>query len=326
MHTAPNVLKQGEYLLLFSLIGILNIAHELLTHEEVLNVKFDVNLVDEYMKRLNVDELMEYMKRDKSEYYPIAAIYYFMYRAYGEDDNDEYYFRLKKQVDENLHLFGREEKFNLLIILESICVNKISSGKAEFYKQLMNIYDFMLDQDLCTHTPKDYIQTNLFRNMFYTAMILNRFDWAEKFLEDNISKVNPEHRKNLFHFAMALLLFEEGRYEDALENISKVDQKFFVFKLDARILMLKIYYEMGAYESALSMIDSFTHFLTNNKSIYSYDKERFENFLKYLKLFIKVNLGGKYGHGMLTKEISSVTNIISAKWLLKKAQTLENTV
>ncbi len=322
--TTAEVLKQGEHLLFFSLIGLLNTAHELLTHQETLNVNIDVNLVDEYLKNLNLDAFMSYLKKIDHEYYPVAAIYYYMYRAYENTGEDENYFMLKKLVEDNLHRFGREEKFNLLIVLESTCVSKLSAGKQEFYRHLMDIYEFMIKEDLLTHTEKDYIQTNLFRNIFYIAVILKKYDWAEKFIEHYSARINPEQKENMFYFSRAFLGFEKKQFENALENISKVTHKFFVFKFDAKVLMLKIYYELEEYEPALSLIDSFFHFLSNNKSIHSHDRERFGNFLKYLKLFIKLKDDPqKKEAGLLKKEISSAGNIINQKWLLEKAKELE---
>jgi hypothetical protein len=323
IQTTAEVLKQGEHLLFFSLIGLLNTAHELLTHQEIVNISIDVNLVAEFLKDFNLDAFMGYLKKIDHEYYPVAAIYYYMYKT-CEDEKDEYYFKLKELVEENLHRFGREEKFNLLIILESTCVSKLSSGKQEFYRHLMDIYEFMIKEDLLTHTKKDYIQTNLFRNIFYIAVILKKYEWAEEFIEHYNTRINPEQKENMFHFSRAFLCFEKKQFENALENISKVTHKFFVFKFDAKVLMLKIYYELEEYEPALSLIDSFYHFLSNNKSIHSHDRERFGNFLKYLKLFIKLKDGPqKKDAGLLKKEISSAGNIINQKWLIEKAKELE---
>lgn len=318
--TAPNVLRQGEYLILFSLIGILNIAHELHTQQDVLNISFEANPVEAYLKCINLDEFMDYLKKNNHRYYSAAAIYFYMYKAYKDIENDENYFMLRKLIEENLKRFGREEQFNLLIILESICVTKLASGKHEFYEHLMNIYEFMTDENLLKHNEKNYIQTNLFRNIFYTALVLKRYQWAEKFIEKYITSVYPEQKENLLYYSQALLNFEKKRYGESLENISKVSLKFFPFKFDVKVLTLKIYYELAYYEPALSLIDSFVHFLSNNRSIHASDKERFGNFLKYFKLLMKLREGFKDMHSdLLVKEISQKTNVISKNWLIEKA-------
>lgn len=321
--SGANVIKQGEYLICFSLIGLLHVAHELLTQEEVLNLNFEPNMVREYLDRLDLENFIKYLEETGYEYYQIVAIYYYMYRAFSDDDNDENYFKLKRLIDENLHLFGREEKFNLLVVLESCCVTKLSGNKSGFYEHLMELYEFMLSENLYTHREKDFIQTNLFRNIFFVAVTLKKYQWAEKFINDYIDKLIPGQRPSMKHFACALLDFERGRFENALEEITKVDFEFFVFKFDVKVLMLKIYYEVKSYEPALSLIDSFNHFLVNNKSIYKRERERFGNFAGYLKVLIKISNGSSRTdiHDLKNK-ITDSTAVIGKRWLLEKVEQL----
>src|SRR5438876_5759997 len=281
--TSSRVLKQGEHLICFSLIHLLNIAHELTSHREVLNVKFEINLVDEYLKNFNIEAFVEYLRKNDYEYFPVIAIYYYMYLAYLHHENDEYYFRLKEYTEKYLDRFDRQEQFNLFVILESTCVTKVSHGKGEFYEHLMGVYELMLEKNLYTHTQEDFFQINLFRNTFYTAVILKRFEWAEKFLEEHIDRLIPTQKENMYHYAQSLLNFERRNYEAALRAIIKVSYKFFFFKYDAKILMLKIYYELREYVPALSMIDSFSHFLGKNRLVTEVDRARFGSFLKFYR-------------------------------------------
>ncbi len=318
--TAGNVLKQGEYLLFFSLIGILNIAHELLTQQDVLNIKFDKNAIDMYLEHFNLDGFMEYLRKSNHKYYSVAAIYYYMYKAYRETGKEEYYFQLRKLIEENINLFGREERFNLLVILESICVNMLAAGKEGFYKNLMGIYEMMIRENLLAPNENDYIQTNLFRNIFYTAVILKRYEWAEDFIGRFSSKIHPEQKDSMFYYSRAMIYFEKKQFNRSLENISRVGQRFFPFKFDAKVLMLKIYYELEDFEPAISLIDSFSHFLSNNKSVYITDKERFGSFLKFFRILIRLKNGSKDFHGaLIRREIEKNANVISKKWLLEKA-------
>jgi hypothetical protein len=320
LSTAPRVLKQGEHMICFSLIYLLNIAHELLNHKDVLNVKFEINLVDEYLKNFNIEGFVGYLRKNDYEYFPIIAIYYYMLLAYVHHENDEYYFKLKEHVEKYLDRFDKQEQFNLFLILESTCVTKVSSGNTEFYKQLMSVYELMLEKRLYTHTEKDCFQTNLFRNMFYTAVILRKFEWAEKFLAEYIDKLIPAQKESMFHYAQSMLNFERRNYEAALGEIIKVNHKFFFFKYDAKILMLKIYYELKEYEPALSAVDSFSHFLGKNRAVTDTDKVRFGCFLKFYRNLMKL-LDGRNGQDLqkLKKEISDSPNVISRKWLLEKA-------
>jgi len=87
--------------------------------------------------------------------------------------------------------------------------------------------------------------------------------------------------------------------------------------------MLKIYYEQGSYESAISLIDTFSHFLSKNKSVSAIDKERFGKFLKFLSLLIKIQTGSVSIKDInLKKEITDSVVVNSKRWLLKKSEEL----
>ena len=321
--TGINVLKQGEYLLCFFLAGILNIAHELKVQKDVVNAEFDFNLADKAIQSIDLEGIMKYMKENNFRYYPVISIYYNMYLSYINEDRDEYYNELKKLVDDNFEMFTRDEKVNLMIILENICLSKTSKGNLKFFADLMEIYRKMLSGNIYLHSEKEYFQINLFRNMFYTAVIQKEFKWAEKFIKEHINELSPEQKEDMEHYSKAVLYFEKNNFVSSLEEICKVKYKYFVYKYDVKLLMLKSYYELGYFENALFLIDSFSHFLSKNRTVSELEKERFGNFLLNLKSLIKIKTGSASGKGDdLYRIISGIRVINSRKWLLEKAKEL----
>jgi hypothetical protein len=321
---AEDVLKQGEYLVYFALSMLLNVAHELLLQESVLNINFKNNIVEKFIGNLNIDNIFGYIENSNSEHGEIASIYYYMYKAYDPNE-DGYYYKLKDSIDKHFNKFTREEKFNLLLIMESICTNKVSYGKQEFYEHLMNIYELMLSESIWGHSDISIIQVNLFRNIFYTAVILERFDWAEIFVNKYKDRLIPAQRENMVHFSKAIIFFEKGEYENALSEINKVNYNFFVFKFDARVLLLKIFCEIGLFEQAYSLIDSFSHFLANNKNVYRHDKERFGKFLKYVRLIIKYEAEfSEEGIAFMEKTLGQDTTVIGKRWIEQKLKKLRH--
>ncbi|MEO8210486.1 MAG: hypothetical protein ABI840_07985 [bacterium] len=321
--TGENVLRQGEYLINFFLINILNISDELVSHEEVLNLKFDFNIVEEFLNNFNIKQFIEYLKENNYKYHPVLSIYYYMYLCNVNPENDNYYFTFKDLIFTNLNLFTKEERFNLFIILESICTSKTLSGKTQFYEQMMLIYETMLSNNLYTHSDTEYFQINLFRNMIYTAVVLKKPDWIEKFIIEYLDKLMPEYRDEVYHFAYTLIYFEKKEFSKALDEISKVRYDFYVFKFDVRLFTLKIYYEMNSFESAISLIDTFTHFLNNNKSDLKNYRNSFFEFLKFLKQLIKIKTGNKKtDKNEIKKEILATERLINKNWLLEKADEL----
>lgn len=69
----------------------------------------------------------------------------------------------------------------------------------------------------------------------------------------------------MYNFSYAHLHFTKENYQSALEYIGKVNYDLFIFKMDARVLLMKIYYELSYFEQIISLLDSTSHFLRNTK-------------------------------------------------------------
>lgn len=320
------LLKKGEYLIDFFLMNAMNTASELQEHEEVLNAKFGFNLAGEFLNNTGLEKIMAYMKENKYKHYPVLEIYYYMYLCSKDEANDKFYAMLKESVFKNLDLFTPGEQYNLFLGLESCCVSMSKLDAARRNSDLMEVYERMLSNNIFSQSPKNYMQVNLFRNIFYTALVLRRYDWAETFVKDYNKYLLPALRTDMHNYTTAMLSFERKKYETALEHISKVNHAFFVFKFEAKVLMLKIYYELKSFEPSLSLIDSFSHFLLKNKKVSKIFREPFMNFLKFLKLLIKASnnsTSNRFDIAELCKKASETKPLIGRRWILEKSRELE---
>lgn len=318
------LLKQSEYLLDFFLFNALNIVQELNEQEEVLNEKFNPNLAREFFGKMDLTEFMNLYRSSEHKYSRIIEITYLMYLVSASSGGNELYDKLFSLVKQNIEQFTDAEQFNLMLGLESCCLAEIQSGGALTNDKLMEVYEFMLSSGVLSTEGRSMIQANLYRNIFYTAVVLKRYNWAEEFAEKYKDKLLPEQQEDMFNYTKALLNFERENYEEALQYISKVNYRFFVFKYEAKVLMLKLYYELKAFEQALSLIDSFTHFLTKNKKVPEIYKQSFMRFLKYVKALIKLTHGpGKekeIDSEVTLNKAGSENQLLNKRWILKKIE------
>jgi hypothetical protein len=322
--SGQSLLKQSEYLLDFFLFNSLNIIQELNEQEEVLNEKFKPNLARDFFGKLDLKEFMKLYRSSEHKYSRIIEISYLMYQVSAESGGYEVYDKLFSLVKENVEKFTDTEQFNLVLGLESCCLAEIQTGGALSHERLMEVYEFMLSSGVLSTEGRSMIQANLYRNIFYTAVVLKRYEWAEEFAEKYKEKLLPEQQEDMLNYTKALLNFERENYEAALQYISKVNYRFFVFKYEAKVLMLKLYYELKAYEQALSLIDSFTHFLMKNRKVPEFYKESFMTFLKYVKALIKLTHSPGKEKEIETEitlsKAEGEIQLINKRWIMKKIE------
>ncbi|MEO8514491.1 MAG: hypothetical protein ABI543_13100, partial [Ignavibacteria bacterium] len=113
-------------------------------------------------------------------------------------------------------------------------------------------------------------------------------------------------------------------FNDALKFNNKINFEMFAFKYDSRLLQFKIYYELGYFNEAYSLIDSHRHFITNNKTVSEHYKLMHTNFLNFYTRILTVKEKEKDRNSipMLVNEITGTNNVISKVWLIDKANDL----
>ena len=124
---------------------------------------------------------------------------------------------------------------------------------------------------------------------------------------------------------MALLNFEMRDYGKALEFLVKVRTEDFSYRLDIKLLQLKIYYEMNETESLLSLIDSYRHLLGKAKQLSDMFKNFHMNFIRYSEKLIRIRERGETDELENLKQEVLGPNVPTGKpWLLEKIEELTN--
>jgi hypothetical protein len=84
------------------------------------------------------------------------------------------------------------------------------------------------------------------------------------------------------------LLFEKNEYVESLNQLTKVKLDSFIYSVDSYILRLQIYYELNYFDTTVSLIDTFRHYIRNNKIISADLNLKYNNFLRYYKKILKL--------------------------------------
>ncbi|CAN5579450.1 hypothetical protein BH10BAC5_BH10BAC5_20310 [soil metagenome] len=98
----------------------------------------------------------------------------------------------------------------------------------------------------------------------------------------------------------------------------------FTYKYDLKLLQLMIYYELDYFEEAFSMLDSFRHFLANNKNVSERRGKSHEEFTNcYTDLLKCKTENSKKKPDEIKQELKTVYDSLRYKdWLYAKADEL----
>ncbi|MBK9331706.1 MAG: hypothetical protein IPM96_04685 [Ignavibacteria bacterium] len=316
-----SMLKTREYSVISALVNSFKYENEKLIASGY-NLNLDANAVDSFIDNTNAEKILEDMKKNNSEFYPYLFTYYLVYKMNKETNGNDYFLKLKKHLDVYLKLFSKTDQYMFSSILATYCSSRTDRAeKIVFSKELFEIYDKTLKLGIYKISEKEDIHIVLFRNIVKNAAQLGKFEWLEKFIEKYSAELHKDHRENMTYYSLANLYYEKGEYEISLDQILKIKFDLFLYKLDVRILMMKIYYELNYFEQAFSLYDSSVHYLKGAKNFPEYVKISGINFLKYTKVLLR--LKEKKSKSLndlnfLHKKLKDEKHVLNFDWLAEK--------
>ncbi|MCC6866400.1 MAG: hypothetical protein IT280_09620 [Ignavibacteria bacterium] len=325
-------LEQGELQMFSSVVELSHIYQILQRVSHSYNRPLGENIVIEYLKYFDFKKFIKYIEKSEAVGKQISTNYrlqkviriYLCFMVTMLDITDEEYFeKMVKLIDQNSALFGKPELQNLHRMLTSCCLRKRKVINEEKYlKKLFEVIKQGVSLDLYTSYTAPYMNVINFLMIFQTALQLEEINWAEEFLKLYGERLSPEYSEDLIAYSFASLLFQKKQFENSISTLAKVKFKLFRLKIPVKTLQLKLLYELGYYEQAFNLVDSFSHFISTNKKISNEEKNNYHDFLIFYREILKTkSTGGKIKY-RCRAELQKASMLPDKKWLIKKANEL----
>ena len=309
--------------------GILNNITEDLTNSYLINAfnYYDIilNVQKAYQIDLNAkhfDIVFMNMKSDSYQDVPLLNLYYNVFMM-SLNDEASYFYKVVKIVDNNDGCIGRDHLTAACVSLKNYCRRMIWKGKNEFVRELFEVQKIELKRKLYSQNKE--ISARVYRSIVQTGLKLKEFVWTKEFIEKYKCELPPDWQDNTYYYSLSLYEFVLKNFEKSLDLLSKVRYEDGDHKIVLRCLVTSLYYELNMEDSLLAQIDSFHHFLTNDKLITPERKERFTNFVKYTTSLNGLkNKHNKHQLKSLKQRILDDLTVYNKEWLIEKAAELGN--
>lgn len=273
---------------------------------------YQINLVQEITKFLH--DRPRYL-----EYLPIAINYYtFLMEA--EPDNDQHYQSFQRVLFENTKEFKPKELLQLYQSALNYNTRKINSGKAQYLERYLEVYKHALEYEAVF---EDGILDPLqFRNTILFALRLGEFEWTKQYINQYQDRIAEKHRLNAVNFNSATLYFYQKDYDRALDFLRDVEYENITYNLNAKAMLLAIYYETDEFDALDSLYDAILAYLNRHKEIPAHPKKAFRQLVSFTRRLTRLMPGDKTALEKLKTEIQSTHPVASQNWLLEKVAEL----
>jgi len=278
-----------------------------------------------------LESLKEYVKDFLYDFdkYPAIGIYYHILLMLQYPDDQAHFLKLKSLLETSHSLFPENELRDMYNYPRNYCIRKINAGDNDFYRPLFEISKNLIETGLIM-TGK-YITQRDYKNIVSMALRIGEFEWTLNFINDYKSKISSENRQNAFSYNLANYYYETKEYTKAVKLLRDVEFTDVYYNLDAKVMLLKIYYERDEDESFLALAAAFKNYLTRNKLINEQTYLNYNNLLSYTRkaFYLKNRLpyqrGKDFGKNVkaLKEKVESAQNILNSKWLVTEIEKIE---
>ncbi|MGH1336333.1 MAG: hypothetical protein ACRBFS_09410 [Aureispira sp.] len=256
--------------------------------------------------------VLETIKKDWELYQqePVLLLYYHGYcTLLGQEENFLALQAHWKNVD---HLLAYQEKREMLLLVINYCIKQLNTGKSDYIRKGFEWYRLGLEKELLLEDGR--LSLFAYSNMVALGLNLEEFDWVEQFLEHYTPYLPAVHQANYKHYNRAKLAFSKKDFATTMELLATVEYDDVLLNIGAKVLLLKIYYQEGYWDSLEALLDSFRIFLGRKKML-SYHKENYQNLITLTKRLAYLPTDKK-ATAQLREKIQQTTPLTERAWLL----------
>lgn len=281
----------------------------MLAHQSVYKSEYDTGLLPLILNYLTDHELLEK--------HPAIAAYFYFYQA-GQPNQQEQNFQLFKNiVFEHFDLFPKEEQRNLYLLATNFCIKKYNQGEQKYLREVFSWYKNGLERTVLVENG--LLSHFTFKNIAATALKLQEFAWTENFIENYQHFLTPKFRETYTHYSLSKLRYNQGNYQEAMQRLLQMEYNDLFLNLDAKVMLLKMYFELGELEALDALLASFKIYIERNKKL-GYHQENYLNIIRLTRKLTEMNPFDKNAKIGLKAEIENTIILGERQWLLRQLE------
>lgn len=245
---------------------------------------------------------------------PAVAIYYHSFLALR--DSDAAHFRtLCDWLPKVSAVLGATEGRDVFLIAINFCIRQINRGERQWLNEVLGLYQSGLEQEVFMENGR--LSRFTFNNIVLAALGLQNYPWARQFIESYQHYIDPDFREGAVHYNLAMVAYRQQDYPEAMRLLQLISRDDTLQQLDARRMLLRIYFDLREFDALESLLDSFKLYIYRQQEL-GYHRELYLNLIRFVKALIQLPPGDRAARLRLREQIESNPSIAERAWLLQQ--------
>lgn len=272
----------------------------------------------------------EHLQDKSKEFDPIIQIYHTIFRMLTKqvEATETYYRMLLQLLKKYAHQFTKDEILGTYGYALNYAIGKINQQGSTYLEETLEIYLYLVESEAIF--VGGFLMPQEYKNIVTLAVRLEKYSWAEQFIEEYKKKLPLDVRNNVYKYNLASLQHSKKDYDQALQTLHNVDFINPTYYLGTKIIQLKIYYEKEEGEAFYALIDACHSYLRRSKQVADYQKKSTSNLMKFSKKLFKIKETIEYTKRpiiqesieRLQQEIENCHSVANRDWLMANLKRL----
>ncbi|MCE7921490.1 MAG: hypothetical protein DYG98_00370 [Haliscomenobacteraceae bacterium CHB4] len=245
---------------------------------------------------------------------PAVQIYFHCFRLM-QSDAEMHFQALKNLLALHTDLFPPEEIRDVYMVAVNFCIRQLNTGAREYVREAFDLYRSGLQRGIIL--DNGLLPKATYQNIMLLALALDEWQWARQFLENYRTSLAAGERHNAYHFNLALWHFRRKEYAQAQEILRRVEFRDVHYNLDARRMMVRMYFDTGEVAALESLLHSFRIYLQRHRNI-GYHRELNFNFVRCVHRLLQLEPGDEASRQKLHLKILNEKYLAEREWLLEQ--------
>jgi hypothetical protein len=308
--TAYNLQELSEALDVSYLSEKLRQSCHMLTHQKVYKVDYTIGLIEPVLLYIEEKDFLKI---------PAVAIYYYALKTLTNVEEEIHFQHLKQQILSHEDAFPKNELRDIYLMAINYCIGKLNAGKEQFLQETFELYRKGVESFILIENG--VITRWTFRNIVSAGLKVKEYEWVKQFISDYQQYLDETYKESIVHYSLGVLYSAMGDYKQAMSLFARADYKDVLLTLNAKSLLLKMYYEQDELDAMESLIESMQAYV-RRKEVMGYHKQSYKNALSLTKKLIRINPYNPEQKSGLEKEVKEADPLFPGdrSWLLKQIE------
>lgn len=237
---------------------------------------------------MDIDLILNYVKSNIPEYYPVISFYSYIYKAFVEL-NDSYYMKARNILTDDFINISDEFKSKLLQYLIDYQIMTMNINKKAANDELFFLVNEKLNSGVFEEELRSATDNSAFINYVNNALALGKYEWVEDFINDYGNFLPAELRENGINLSNAFLSYYKKDFISCREYSGKVEKVNIYYYIFSSYLYIQASYELKKAEECYLVLKRLKEYLRTKNECDRFMVSFAQGFCNCFALLLKLN-------------------------------------